>query len=122
MAKPGTPDDPMSESHAHALDAVDPLAQFRKRFHIPPGTVYLDGNSLGLLSIDAECAVLATLDWWKTQGFATNPESPTPGVAIRLTSNHGSEVKVHWLPACPTLVFQPDINVTRGQIRQSVHC
>ena len=35
---------------------------------MPPDTVYLDGNSLGLLSIDAERAVLAALESWKVQG------------------------------------------------------
>jgi kynureninase len=54
-----------SESHAHALDAADPLAVFRDRFYVPPGTIYLDGNSLGLLSRDAEAATLAALDDWK---------------------------------------------------------
>ncbi|MFZ9627872.1 MAG: kynureninase [Ilumatobacteraceae bacterium] len=34
---------------ALALDASDPLARFRDRFHIPnPAVVYLDGNSLGM--------------------------------------------------------------------------
>jgi kynureninase len=34
---------------ALALDAADPLAGFRDRFHIPnPSVVYLDGNSLGM--------------------------------------------------------------------------
>jgi kynureninase len=32
---------------AEAADAADPLAAFRSRFHIPPGLIYLDGNSLG---------------------------------------------------------------------------
>src|SRR5215218_4165984 len=54
-----------AESHAHALDAADPLAAFRDRFYVPPGTIYLDGNSLGLLSRDAEAATLVTLDDWK---------------------------------------------------------
>jgi kynureninase len=40
----------------------------RSQFHIPHNTTYLDGNSLGLLSRDAEHEVLRTLDEWKTQG------------------------------------------------------
>jgi kynureninase len=32
-----------------ALDRCDPLSGFREAFVIPPGMVYLDGNSLGLL-------------------------------------------------------------------------
>ena len=59
------------EAHARARDAADPLARFRDRFYAPepPGTIYLDGNSLGLLSRDAEEAVLAALDAWKRQAI-----------------------------------------------------
>ena len=32
---------------ARILDAGDPLAQYRARFHMPEGVIYLDGNSLG---------------------------------------------------------------------------
>jgi kynureninase len=50
-------------------DARDPLAGFRSRFACPPGVVYLDGNSLGLASREAEDAVLAALDAWKRLGI-----------------------------------------------------
>jgi kynureninase len=58
-----------SEKRAVELDRSDPLAHFRSRFHIQPGTIYMDGNSLGLLSVDAEMAVLRVLEQWKTQAI-----------------------------------------------------
>ena len=46
---------------AEELDAADVLAKYRARFFVPPGQIYLDGNSLGLLSDDAERSLLAVL-------------------------------------------------------------
>lgn len=51
------------------LDKQDPLAGYRKRFFIPPNTIYMDGNSLGLLSRDGEEALLRVLDQWKYLGI-----------------------------------------------------
>ena len=55
-----------SEDFAHKLDSEDPLARFRERFYIPEGTIYMDGNSLGLLSKSSESSVFRVLNEWKT--------------------------------------------------------
>ncbi|XP_034833649.1 kynureninase-like [Maniola hyperantus] len=50
------------------LDNNDPLGQFRRRFYIKKGTIYMCGNSLGLASKDAEDAILKAMDRWKEEG------------------------------------------------------
>ncbi|HKU17025.1 MAG TPA: kynureninase [Steroidobacteraceae bacterium] len=40
---------PRDLAAVRAWDASDPLRAFRERFALPPGVVYLDGNSLGAL-------------------------------------------------------------------------
>ena len=62
-------DDRRSLEYAQTLDAADLLASFRERFYLPEDALYFDGNSLGLLSRDAEAAVLRALDQWKTLGI-----------------------------------------------------
>ena len=42
---------------AAALDAADPLAFARGRFHLPDGIIYLDGNSLGAMPVGAPAAL-----------------------------------------------------------------
>ena len=61
--------EPPSRELALRLDAADSLAQFRSRFFVPEGQIYLDGNSLGLLSRDAERTLLAVLDQWRATGI-----------------------------------------------------
>jgi kynureninase len=58
-----------NEGFALRLDSMDPLARFRQRFYIPKETIYMDGNSLGLLSKDSESAVFRVLKEWKAQGI-----------------------------------------------------
>ena len=56
--------------YAQQRDANDPLALFRERFHLLPDIIYMDGNSLGLLSRDAEAELLSALEQWKNRGVA----------------------------------------------------
>lgn len=58
-----------SEDSARKLDSEDPLARFRQRFYIPKASIYMDGNSLGLLSKDSESSVFRVLNEWKTLGI-----------------------------------------------------
>jgi len=67
-----------SEAFAAALDRADPLARFRRRFHVPRGTIYMDGNSLGLLSRDAERSLNRVLGVWRTRGVRGWIEGPDP--------------------------------------------
>ncbi len=41
--------DNLDRNSCAVLDAQDPLAAFRDRFHIEGTTIYLDGNSMGRL-------------------------------------------------------------------------
>ncbi|MGL4584833.1 MAG: kynureninase, partial [Flavobacterium sp.] len=51
---------------ARALDQQDVLGKYRSRFFpLTDNKVYMDGNSLGLASIDAEKALLKVMDVWK---------------------------------------------------------
>lgn len=64
---------PVAEAAAAALDAADPLAAFRARFHIPVGpdgrpAIYLAGQSLGLQPRTVRQAVEAELDAWARLG------------------------------------------------------
>ncbi len=65
-----------------ALDAQDPLLSLRELFHIPHGTIYLDGNSLGVMprSAPARVAEVVTLEWgtdliqsWNKHGWFSKP-------------------------------------------------
>lgn len=71
-----------NKEFAAKLDSEDPLRSFRNEFHIPQhdgeDTVYLTGNSLGLMPKKGENALLQELEDWKKYAVeghfhATNP-------------------------------------------------
>ncbi len=59
----------LGEDFALQLDAEDPLSVYKERFHHIPGIIYMDGNSLGLMSRDAEATLLRILEEWKVLGI-----------------------------------------------------
>jgi len=73
-----TPGFSPEERHALALDASDPLAPFRRRFFIPEDTVYLDGNSLGLMCRESRRSLQGTIDAWRDLGIAGWLEADPP--------------------------------------------
>ena len=59
----------LDEQFALQLDSDDPLSEYRNHFYIPKNTIYLDGNSLGLLSKEAEQSLLRVVSEWKELGI-----------------------------------------------------
>ncbi|WP_347940255.1 kynureninase [Peribacillus simplex] len=55
--------------HAKQMDEKDTLKGFREEFYLKPDSIYMDGNSLGLLSKRAERTLLESLEDWKEHGI-----------------------------------------------------
>ncbi len=60
------------------MDREDPLKDFRSKFFIPENTIYLDGNSLGLMPKETYTVVERILDEWKNLGIKGWLEGKTP--------------------------------------------
>ncbi|MEM9304680.1 MAG: kynureninase [Pseudomonadota bacterium] len=81
MLQPATP--PLTRSACEALDAADPLASLRERFVLPE-SIYLDGNSLGILprAVADRVAGVVTEEWgrgligsWNDAGWIHLPRT-----------------------------------------------
>ena len=73
----------MTRDDALALDAADALAALREQFELPPGLIYLDGNSLGALPRATAARVQQVLrdEWgrdlirsWNSAGWIDLPQ------------------------------------------------
>ncbi|MFB6236041.1 MAG: kynureninase [Halopenitus sp.] len=58
---------PDAAATARDLDDADPLSTFADRFHVPEGTLYADGNSLGPASDAALASLDRVVDEWRDQ-------------------------------------------------------
>lgn len=56
-------------AYARHLDDQDSLAHFKTEFYLLENTIYMDGNSLGLLSKRSEAVLFDLLQSWKSKGI-----------------------------------------------------
>jgi kynureninase len=85
-----------------ALDASDPLREFRERFALPEDVIYLDGNSLGALprTTGQHLAQMISVEWgrdlirsWRTHNWINAPQRVGDKIA-RLIGAESGEVVV----------------------------
>ncbi|MET3657561.1 kynureninase [Sporosarcina psychrophila] len=67
-----------SIDYARILDEKDNLAKYKDEFYLLENIIYMDGNSLGLLSKRAERTLHNLLDSWKTLGIDGWTEGDNP--------------------------------------------
>ena len=84
--------------HCQKLDAQDPLRDLRDLFSLPPGMVYLDGNSLGVMpkTAPARVAEVVTQEWgtdliqsWNKAGWFQMPQKLGDKIARLIGANAG---------------------------------
>ncbi|MCZ8393404.1 kynureninase [Achromobacter xylosoxidans] len=84
-----------------AADRQDPLAPLKARFDLPPGVLYMDGNSLGVLprAAAARAAEVITQEWgtglirsWNTAGWFELPSRLGDKLAGLLGAREGELV------------------------------
>ena len=97
---------------AEALDAADPLAQFRTEFFLPPDQIYLDGNSLGLLSRRAESRLNQAIEQWRTLGINGWTEGGAPWLTLAETTAR---------QLAPLVGAAPDEVCVTGQTTANLH-
>lgn len=83
------------------LDQQDPLRSLRDQFDLPPGVIYLDGNSLGVLpkATPARVAQAVTQEWgqdliksWNSAGWFTLPQRVGDKIARVIGAQAGEVV------------------------------
>lgn len=89
-----------SREECERLDAADPLAGHRSQFRLPPGLIYLDGNSLGPLPVATQERLASVIgqEWgegligsWNSAGWIDLPQRVGAKIAA-LIGAHGDEV------------------------------
>jgi kynureninase len=88
-------------THCQQRDAQDPLRSLKDHFSLPPGVIYLDGNSLGVLpkATAARVAEVVTQEWgvglirsWNSAGWFESPQQVGNKIARLIGANAGEVV------------------------------
>ena len=91
----------MTRDDALALDQADPLSPLREQFELPPGLIYLDGNSLGMLpkTTAARVQQVVLREWgedligsWNKAGWITLPQRVGDKIARLIGARAGELV------------------------------
>ncbi len=97
---------------ARELDKNDELKDFRSRFYLNEGEIYMDGNSLGLANRDAEEALLKVMEVWKKEGVKIwNTENGHFFNISRLIADRSA----------PLINADPEEIVSMGTITTNIH-
>jgi kynureninase len=92
---------PLNQQHCRALDAQDPLHSLRDLFALPPGVIYLDGNSLGVMpkTAPARVADVVSREWgtdliqsWNKNGWFELPKKLGDKIARLIGAAPGTVV------------------------------
>jgi kynureninase len=107
-----SPDFDIDPGSAEKLDAADPLAEARERFEIPAGTVYMLGNSLGLMPKPSGESVERVMDEWKEKAIGGWLDGAPPW--FWLAERIGAA-------AAPLVGAEPDEVICTGTTTYNVH-
>ena len=94
------------------LDQKDPFKKYREEFYLPDGKIYLDGNSLGLLSKRSEQALMEVLESWKYLGIEGWTQGKRPW--FYLAEDLGKEM-------APLIGARPEEVVVTGSTTVNIH-
>lgn len=102
----------LTREMAEQYDANDELKQYRDEFYQLKNKIYMDGNSLGLLSKRAEEKLLMMFDSWKTYGIDGWMEGEEPW--FYLSENLGKMT-------APLIGANPEEVIVTGSTTMNLH-
>ena len=88
-------------AHCQSFDNQDPVRELRELFSLPPGVIYLDGNSLGVMpkTAPARVADVVSREWgtdliqsWNKNGWFQMPQKVGNKIARLIGANAGEVV------------------------------